>query len=127
MAPQEEIMAQRVNRVHLVEGQQESVAANPGEARQAPGPYTEPPLAQIISLQETITQKVERQISVEIARQRLEMERELSRQTRNIQSRDARQAASAPAAIVSDDLVQVLLQKMRALLQDERFRQGYIR
>jgi hypothetical protein len=131
MAPQEQTMARPAHRERMVAGQEERAGANTGYgsggSRQAPGPYVAPPLSQMVSLQQTIIQSVERQVTVEMERQRMEMARELSRQSRNAQNRAAIDATSAPAAIVSDALVQTLLQKMRTLLQDERFRQGYIR
>ena len=131
MAPQEQAMARPVNRERMVAGREEHAGFDTGNgngsSRQAPGPYVAPPLSQMVSLQQTIVQSVERQVTVEMERQRVEMARELSRQSRIAQSRAATEALSAPTAIVSDALVQTLLQKMRTLLQEERFRQGYIR
>jgi hypothetical protein len=85
-----------------------------------PGPYAPTPLQGLTSVTSAIEHLVERRVTSEVKRQREEME--------SLTRRREREEKKHPTLdVTSDEIVRVLLKKMQALSQQERFRLGRLR
>jgi hypothetical protein len=85
-----------------------------------PGPYAPTHLQELTAVTSVIEHLVERRVTSEVKRQREEME-SLTRR------RDRAENEHKTLDVTSDEIVRVLLKKMQALSQQERFRLGRLR
>jgi hypothetical protein len=89
-------------------------------AGREPGPYASSPLQGLTVVADAIERLVEREVRAEVRRQGEAMQSQAPSQP---------DAASSPAAVdvASDEVARLLIQKIRALAQEERFRLGQLR
>lgn len=85
-----------------------------------PGPYAPTPLLELTTITGAIEHLVERRVTSEVKRQREEMESLTRRQ-------ESTEKKHPIIDVTSDEIVRVLLKKMQALSQQERFRLGRLR
>lgn len=89
-------------------------------AGREPGPYASTPLQGLTMVAGAIGHLVEREVKAEVKRQREEM------QSRAPGRPDARSSPMA-ADVTSDETARLLMQRIRTLAQEERFRSGRLR
>jgi hypothetical protein len=88
-----------------------------------PGPYAPAAargLAAIADAFQAAERLVERRVKVEVARASKRLEAEVDEQLRA-------QGRQAAAELISDEALQGLMRKLRALAREERFREGRLR
>lgn len=77
-------------------------------------------------LQETVVQTVRKQVVVELERQRVALSKQGASTTQSGQQAAQGLVQSAVNGIIDDKVVHLLLNKLQAAMQEERFRQGWI-
>jgi hypothetical protein len=93
-----------------------------------PGPYARTPL-QGLALVTGIVERVVEHVVEHVVEREVRTWVERQRQEAALPGRDGRPAESRPAApdVTSDEVVRTLMQRMRALAGEERFRLGRLR
>jgi len=92
-------------------------------------PYATSPIMQMVAAQSTLRQVVQRQVTVELEQRSQALVHHVDEQLQQMRQERNRTNHLAPslALLTSDSVVQTLVRKIRAQLQDERFRAGYLR